>query len=40
MMAITKKNIDEKFLRKGNIIIEKSDGSDKFPVGRVIYFDG
>lgn len=37
---ITKKNIDEKFLRKGDIIIEKSGGSDKFPVGRVIYFDG
>ena len=38
--VITKKNIDEKFLRKGDIIIEKSGGSDKFPVGRVIYFDG
>ena len=38
--TITKKNIGEKFLRKGNIIIEKSGGSDKFPVGRVIYFDG
>ena len=38
--TITKKNIDEKFLRKGDIIIEKSGGSDKFPVGRVIYFDG
>ena len=37
---IVKKNIDEKFLRKGDIIIEKSGGSDKFPVGRVIYFDG
>ncbi len=37
---ITKKNIEEKFLRKGDIIIEKSGGSDKFPVGRVIYFDG
>lgn len=37
---ITKKNIDEKFLRKGDIIIEKSGGSDNFPVGRVIYFDG
>ena len=37
---ITKKNVDNKFLRKGDIIIEKSGGSDKFPVGRVIYFDG
>ncbi len=37
---ITKKNIDEKYLRRGDIIIEKSGGSDKFPVGRVIYFDG
>ncbi|MCU6747555.1 restriction endonuclease subunit S [Faecalicatena acetigenes] len=37
---ITKKNIEEKFLRKGDIIIEKSGGSDKQPVGRVIYFDG
>ena len=38
--TITKKNIADKFLRKGDIIIEKSGGSDKFPVGRVIYFDG
>ena len=38
--TITKKNVDDKFLRKGDIIIEKSGGSDKFPVGRVIYFDG
>ena len=37
---IIKKNLDEKYLRKGDIIIEKSGGSDKFPVGRVIYFDG
>ncbi len=37
---ITKKNINDKFLQKGDIIIEKSGGSDKFPVGRVIYFDG
>ena len=37
---ITKKNIEEKYLREGDIIIEKSGGSDKFPVGRVIYFDG
>ena len=38
--VITKKNIDDKFLRNGDIIIEKSGGSDKFPVGRVVYFDG
>ena len=38
--TITKKNIDEKYLRPGDIIIEKSGGSDKQPVGRVIYFDG
>ena len=38
--TITKKNIDEKYLRAGDIIIEKSGGSDKFPVGRVVYFDG
>lgn len=37
---IKKKNIEDKYLRKGDIIIEKSGGSDKFPVGRVIYFDG
>ena len=37
---ITKKNITEKYLRSGDIIIEKSGGSDKQPVGRVIYFDG
>lgn len=37
---ISKKNINEKFLKKGDILIEKSGGSDKFPVGRVIYYDG
>ena len=37
---ISKKNIDEKYLRKGDIIIEKSGGSDKQPVGRVVYYDG
>ncbi len=37
---ITKKNISEKFLRNGDIIIEKSGGSDKQPVGRVVYFEG
>ena len=38
--AINKKNIAKKFLCKGDIIIEKSGGSDKFPVGRVVFFDG
>ena len=38
--TITKKSIDEKFLRPGDIILEKSGGSDKQPVGRVIYYDG
>lgn len=38
--TIAKKNIEEKYLRFGDIIIEKSGGSDKQPVGRVIYFDG
>lgn len=38
--TITKKNIEEKYLRPGDIILEKSGGSDKQPVGRVIYFDG
>lgn len=37
--TITKKNIADKFLRKGDIIIEKSGGSDNQPVGRVVYFD-
>ncbi len=37
---ITKNGIDEKYLRRGDIIIEKSGGSDKQPVGRVIYYDG
>ncbi len=38
--TITKKNITEKMLRHGDIIIEKSGGSDKQPVGRVIFFEG
>ncbi len=37
---ITSKNIEEKFLMYGDIIIEKSGGSDKQPVGRVVFFDG
>lgn len=38
--TITKKNIEEKYLQSGDIIIEKSGGSDSQPVGRVVYFDG
>ena len=37
--TITKKNIEEKFLRNGDIIIEKSGGSDNQPVGRVVFFE-
>ena len=37
---IPNKGIDEKYLQKGDIIIEKSGGSEKQPVGRVVYFDG
>ena len=37
---ITQKNIEEKYLKYGDIIIEKSGGSDKQPVGRVVFFDG
>lgn len=34
------KDISEKYLTNGDIIIEKSGGSDKQPVGRVVYFEG
>lgn len=37
---IGKKKLTEKYLRHGDIIIEKSGGSDKQPVGRVIFFEG
>ncbi len=37
---INKRNLDKKYLRKGDIILEKSGGSDSQPVGRVIYFEG
>ena len=37
---IKKNNLSEKMLRYGDIIIEKSGGSDKQPVGRVIFFSG
>ena len=38
--TITKKRISEKYLRYGDIILEKSGGSDKQPVGRVVFFEG
>ena len=38
--TITKKNLSEKYLRYGDIIIEKSGGSDKQPVGRVVFYEG
>ena len=37
--TIDKTKASKKFLRHGDIIIEKSGGSDKQPVGRVVYFD-
>ena len=37
---ITKKDLSQKYLQPGDIVIEKSGGSDKQPVGRVVYFDG
>lgn len=36
---INKKNIEEKYLKSGDIIIEKSGGSDKQPVGRVVFYE-
>jgi type I restriction enzyme S subunit len=37
---IDPKKAKEKFLRKGDIIIEKSGGSPTQPVGRVVFFEG
>lgn len=37
--SIAKKNLEEKYLQRGDIIIEKSGGSTDQPVGRVVYFD-
>lgn len=34
-----KKKLENKFLKKGDILIEKSGGSETQPVGRVVYFD-
>ena len=36
---ISSEKIDEKHLKRGDIIIEKSGGSPNQPVGRVVYFD-
>ena len=36
---IQKKDLSQKFLQPGDIILEKSGGSDKQPVGRVVYYD-
>lgn len=35
--TITKKNIEDKYLRPGDIILEKSGGSDKQPYERSLY---
>lgn len=40
MRNINKNDLTNKYLKKGDIILEKSGGSDKQPVGRVVYFDG
>ena len=37
---LSKSNIKNKYLKPGDIIIEKSGGSDNQPVGRVVYFNG
>ena len=37
---INKAKLDNKYLKHGDIIIEKSGGSDNQPVGRVVYFEG
>ena len=37
---IVSNNLKDKYLRVGDILIEKSGGSDKQPVGRVVYFEG
>lgn len=34
------KNVTNKLLRRGDILIEKSGGSDNQPVGRVVFYDG
>ena len=37
---IPSEKLKGKWIKNGDIIIEKSGGSDKQPVGRVVYFDG
>lgn len=38
--CIDQKKIDAKIMKPGDILIEKSGGSDTKPVGRVVYFEG
>lgn len=37
--SVTKSKVEEKKLRYGDIILEKSGGTDKIPVGRVVFCD-
>ena len=37
---ISSSKLKDKFLRYGDIILEKSGGSEKQPVGRVVFFEG
>lgn len=37
---ISPSKLKGKLLQKGDILLEKSGGSDRQPVGRVVYFDG
>lgn len=37
--GITPKKVEEKHLKDGDILLEKSGGTDKKPVGRVVYFE-
>ena len=37
---IAHKDLSQKYLKPGDIILEKSGGSDKQPVGRVVFYDG
>ena len=36
---IDEKKVNQKYLKKGDVIIEKSGGSPTQPVGRVVFFD-
>ena len=39
VLEVEKKQFDQRKLIKGDIIIERSGGGPKQPVGRVVYFD-